>query len=645
MRMSYRLYFLLILFLTRAIYAFSLSPTYEISPSDVKEILNQMFEAHVSHKKLTPVLIERSLCQFIDEIDPMKTYFLAEDIQPWIHPSEESLKVILSAVENDDFSPFAAILAKMQEAIQRRSRLECELESSEPTSPICLKDMKDLAWAKNEEELKQRLIRIKSFQNMMAEKVEKQAKEKILQRIAKRKVAREEEILGKNDQERQYSLLTTFLKSIASSLDTHTAYFTPKEASQFLIQIQQRLFGIGVQLRDDFDGYTVVKIIEGSPASKANALKANDKIIAINDEPIAGIEISQGVDLIRGEEGTSVTLKVLRSATDEYKDELLDVEIIRGEVILKEFRIESDLYPYGDGVIAHIALHSFYYDPFHSSASDLSEEINKIKKDHKIRGIILDLRKNTGGVLPQAVAVTGLFITKGIVVSIKDNHGNVEHLRHVDGKTAWDGPLIVLTSKASASAAEIVAQTLQDYGRAIIVGDEHTYGKGTFQTFTLDSQSNGKVNPKGEFKVTRGLYYTVSGKSPQLVGVHPDIVVPGLESILDIGEQHTKFPLGNDSIPENFFDDLADIPFIQREQMNWLYRFNLQPRLKTYNRFIPVLQKNSEGRLFKDKLYQSFLTGIHQEEMVSSSCELLIDADLQLKESVEVMKDLILLLN
>jgi hypothetical protein len=117
-----------------------------------------------------------------------------------------------------------------------------------------------------------------------------------------------------------------------------------------------------------------------------------------------------------------------------------------------------------------------------------------------------------------------------------------------------------------------------------IVGDENSYGKGTFQTFTLDAASNGRVNPKGEYKVTRGRYYTVSGKSPQLVGVSSDVVVPGPYSALEIGEKYTKYPLENDSIPENFQDDLSDIPPKQRDQISWLYRYNLQPKLKIYSR-------------------------------------------------------------
>ncbi len=612
----------------------------EISDQDVISTLGQMMEAHASYKELSSPLIGRVLEQYIEELDPTKTYLLEGEIEKWLHPSDATLEGVLSEVQHGSFTAFHSIHNLMVEAVARRERLEKQLEEVTLPKDVSVTEFADLKWLKTEEELLVRLARIKALQAHAAEQLDDaDSRDRALQRIAKRRLSREEEIASKDPEEQCRLIRSHILKAFAASFDAHTSYFTPAEASQFMIQVQQRLFGIGAQLRDDLNGFTIVKIIEGGPASRATGLKVNDKIIAINREPVVGLEITEAVELIRGEEGTPVLLTVLRD-----EEEKLEIEIIRGEVVIKEARIESSIIPFGDGVIAHISLHAFYQDPLHSSAADLYEEIAKIRSEHAIKGIILDLRLNSGGVLPQAVAVTGLFITKGIVVSIKDNNGTVEHLRDIDGKTAYDGPLIVLTSKLSASAAEIVAQTLQDYGRAVIVGDEHTYGKGTFQTFTLDAANNGKVNPKGEFKVTRGRYYTVSGKSPQLVGVKPDIVVPGFYSEMEIGEMHAKYPLENDSIPENFHDDLSDIPVVQRDQISWLYRFNLQPKLKTYNRLLPQLKKNSLHRIESDKFYQSFLTILNAEEVSPEMVDLYTDGDPQLNETINIMQDLIVLL-
>lgn len=239
--------------------------------------------------------------------------------------------------------------------------------------------------------------------------------------------------------------------------------------------------------------------------------------------------------------------------------------------------------------------------------------------------------------------MTGLFITKGIIVSIKDDAGNVQHLRELDGKTSWDGPLLVLINRASASASEIVAQTLQDYGRGIVVGDDHSYGKGSFQTFTLSSAKNGSVNPQGEYKVTRGRYYTVSGKSPQLHGVISDVVVPGPLSEVEIGEQYAKYPLEGDQIKENFNDDLSDIPFFQRDKVRMLYKFDLQPKLDIYTKFVAPLKKNSEQRVSNNRNYQNFIKELKKKNFdEEEDPELYGQNDLQLNESLNVMKDLIL---
>ncbi len=386
-----------------------------------------------------------------------------------------------------------------------------------------------------------------------------------------------------------------------------------------------------------------MRIVEGSPASQSNKLKVGDKIVAVDQEPVVGMDIVEAVELIRGPQGSSVNLTVLRETkdSDQTKEDKLNIEIVRGEIVLKESRLDTTYEPYGDGIIAVLHLFSFYQDSNSSSASDLAAAIENLKKDHQIKGIVLDLRNNAGGLLPQAVAVTGLFISKGVVVSVKDNTGQVQHLRNVDNRKVWDGPLIVLTARTSASAAEIVAQTLQDYGRAIVIGDPETFGKGTFQTFTLESANFGKVNPKGEYKVTRGRYYTVSGKSPQLVGVKADIIVPGIFSGMEIGEKYSKFPVETDQIDPNFIDDLSDVPAIHRSQLNKIYKTNLQTVQTTYQPYLEALKKNSEERLAQNKNYQNLLKEIAKKEDFADPTDFFGQNDLQLIETGNIMKDLI----
>ncbi|PJD96116.1 MAG: tail-specific protease [Parachlamydia sp.] len=624
----------------------------DITPQVTHAKLEEIMKAHASYHQLTPALIKRTLTNYLEELDPTKTYFISSDIKQWTDPSDAMLDQIHKDYEKNQFSTFEQIHQKMIEAIARRKVLDQQIDEKNLPSHVSPEEFKDMKWAENEEELLTRLSRIKALQIEAASKLNNELKEKTLQRIKKRQEKYEEEILTSKEGEQTKRILTNFLKASTSALDSHTAYFTPDEATEFMIAVQQRLLGIGAQLRDDLNGFTVVKVIEGGPAALGKELKAKDRIIAVDGEPVVGMDISSAVELIRGAEGTPVVLTVIREngEPNQLSEEKLDISIQRGEVVLKETRYEASHDPYGYGAIGYLRLNSFYQDPDSASSTDLEKEIIKMKKEQKLQGLILDLRYNSGGMLSQAVNVTGLFITKGVVVTIKDSSGNIQHLRNLEPKTTWDGPLIVLINRASASASEIVAQTLQDYGRALIVGDDHSYGKGSFQTFTLNSNSVGSVNPEGEYKVTRGRYYTVSGKTPQLNGVFADIVVPGVLSESEMGEKFAKYPLESDQIKENFDDDLADIPFTQRPKIKLLYKFDLQPKLTTYTKYLETLKKNSAYRLEHNKNYQIFLKelGKKDKDVIVSEDEeeaSFGQNDLQLAETYNIMKDLILMID
>lgn len=625
----------------------------DITPTDAYNQMRAIMKAHAEHKQLNRELIKRTLTNYLEELDPTKTYFITSDIEEWIEPQDALLDKILADFDKKNFEVFYQIENKLASVIPRRHDLEERINPKELPKKVDPEEFKDLKWCNTTEELLTRLIKIKGLQLESSSKLTDDIQERALQRIEKRQAKYEEEVLNPDPKQQQRFVLTHALKAMASALDSHTAYFTPDEAAQFMINVQQKLFGIGAQLRDDINGFTIVKIVEGGPAANSKELKAKDRIIAVNGEPVVGMDIVDAVDLIRGEENTPVTLTIIREVPDEHApealahEEKLDITLKRGAVVLKETRYEGSYEPIGDGIIVYLRLYSFYQDSDSSSAEDLTKEFNRIKENHNVKGVILDLRYNSGGMLSQAVSVTGLFITKGIVVSIKDDEGHVQHLRDLDGSTMYDGPLIVLVNRASASASEIVAQTLQDYGRALIVGDDHTFGKGSFQTFTLSGEKSTDINPKGEFKVTRGRYYTVSGKTPQLTGVESDIIIPGLLSHLDIGEKYGKYPLENDKIKSNFEDDLSDIPYLQRDRVKLLYKFDLQKPLKMYAPYMDQLKKNSDHRINSDKNYQSFLKEIQKksEEIDPENPEQFGQNDLQLQEAYNLMKDLIFLMH
>lgn len=634
---------LFIFFLALSILCEAKAP--QLTPRDVKAKTEEVLKTHVCHKSLTFPLAERTLANFLDELDPAKVYFLEPEIESWLHPSEPLLQRVLNGFKTADFSVFEEIHLALLKAIKRRNILEEQGNQFPLPKGVKSDEFKEMPWAKDQEQLADRLLRIKALQFQATEKLDATNRDRLMQRLEKRRLNREAELIGLNEEDRLKITLSYVLKACTSALDAHTNYFTPNEANHFMIQVQQRLFGIGAQLRDDLDGLCVTRILENSPASLSNKLKLNDKIIAVNQEPVVGLDITEAVELIRGEKGTPVLLTLLRESGEgeERHTDKIEIELIRNEVVLEESRLETHLEPYGDGVVAVLRLYSFYQDAKFSSASDMRKAIDQIKKEHKLKGVLLDLRSNAGGLLAQAVSVTGLFIQKGIVVSIKDHTGKVQHLREVEGNPAWDGPLCVLVNLASASAAEIVAQTLQDYGRAIVLGDPHTFGKGSFQTFTLDPVSTPKVNPQGEYKVTRGRYYTVSGKSPQLQGVQSDISIPGILSEMDIGEKFSKFPLENDEIEPHFEDDLSDVTPFHRMQLGPTYRYNLQPRLTTYKPYMTLLKQNSESRIKNSKNYQNFLKEARKKNFDSESVDLFSQSDLQLGEALNVLKDLIFL--
>ncbi len=625
----------------------------DLTERDINEKINEIMKSHVTHKQLSSPLIKRIINNFIDELDPGKVYFSLIEVQEWIGQSDGRANELLIEFKQGNFTVFQQIHSALIEAINRRKEIERSIQPFDNDYAINPREFYQMDWAEDHNELTLRLQKIKTLQMRTAEKLEGEIRNKFLKHIEKRRAFREEELVGTSEEKKKQLIYAYILKAAASSLDSQTAYFTPDEATGFMIQVQQRLFGIGIQLRDDLSGFMVVKIIDGGPASlNTKGLKVRDRIVAVDSEPVVGMDITEAVDLIRGKEGTTVTLTILRPLENDEEDptgkqeEKIDIKIVRGEVVLKETRIESSYEPFGDGIIAHIKLFSFYQDPQSSSASDLYNKFSELQKDHKINGVILDLRNNSGGILPQAVAVAGLFIGKGIVVSIKDNDGQIHHLRNIEPQKMWNGPLVILINRLSASAAEIVAQALQDYGRALVVGDDHSFGKGTFQTFTLDTVHHDKVNPKGEYKVTRGMYYTVSGKSPQLVGVKSDVVVPGYLSEMQIGEQYSKYPLENAAIKENFDDDLADIPQKQREYVRKLYKFNLQPKIRLYIKHREILQVNSDERVVKNKNYQNFLIEIKEETKDQDIIDVIYGQnDLQFEESINVMKDLILLIH
>lgn len=608
----------------------------EIGPRDVVRKSTEMMLQHPTYHSMNHDLAKRLLLTFCDELDPLKVYLLKSEVADWIAPTPQMLEKVVSAFQNEQFDLFEKQFLLMQKAIQRRKQLDERVKKEAKPEKTTIR-VNEFDWVENLDDLHARLLLLRSAQLETIQHLDNEISENALNRLQKQQLTFEQQRQPKDPTALQQTISTFIMKAFAESLDSQTAFFTPAEAKQLLISMQQRLFGIGVLLRDDTNGFTVIKIVEGGPAERQGGLILGDKIIAVNNESVIGLDMLDVVEIVRGEPGSHVHLKALRK-NEQGEISSIEIDLRRGEVVVKDLRYGSQTVPFGDGVIAYLRLHSFYQDSEASSYSDLLNTIEQLKKKHLVKGIILDLRCNPGGLLTQAVAVSSLFLNKGIIVSIQEDENLVTHLRNLNYTKAWNGPLIVLINRGSASAAEIVAQTLQDWGRAIVVGDDTSYGKGSFQLFTLSPDGRTPPNPKGEYKVTRGRYYTVSGKSPQLTGVHSDIVVPGVLSFAQIGEQYTKFPLASAAIPSNFEDTLSDIPCFQRPAICRMYFHDKQTRTDQWTRHVHQLKTASQERINSNPTYAALLNKLKAENAMYEDSEK--EVDYQLDEAWNIIKDL-----
>jgi carboxyl-terminal processing protease len=380
-------------------------------------------------------------------------------------------------------------------------------------------------------------------------------------------------LLNLNEQTNE-DVIRDFLTTLALTYDPHSEYLSKSDLENFSINMRLSLVGIGAVLRSD-DGYAkIAELVAGGPAERDGRLKVNDRISAVaqGDSDFVdcvGMKLDKVVDMIRGKKGTTVRLQIIAArGTDPSQRKIIN--IVRDEIKLKEQAAKADLIeedsPTGGAPVrvGWITLPSFYADMEHSgeagaksTTTDVLALLDRLKQEN-IGGLVMDLRRNGGGSLDEAVKLTGLFIKKGPVVQAKDANGMVHISRDHDSGIAWDGPMIVLTNRLSASASEIFAAALQDYGRAIIVGDESTFGKGTVQTML----EIGKFIPflgsdptdAGALKLTIQKFYRIAGGSTQLKGVLSDIRIPSPYDRPDFGESDLKDPLPYDEVEPADYD-------------------------------------------------------------------------------------------
>ncbi len=466
-------------------------------------------------------------------------------------------------------------------------------------------DLKKKAFAKNDAELKEYWEKSLKYDVMtkLASKLrgQKDGDEKLVGKtqaeleadVRKAVLKNHDDLFKRIDQLKRSDRLSDYLNSIASLYDPHTVYFEPKDKEDFDIRMSGTLEGIGAQLRGEDDYTKVIRIIPGGPAWKQKELEANDLIMKVRQDgeeealDVTGMRLDEVVTYIRGKKGTKVILTVKKE-----NGEIQEIMITRDVVVYEESYAKSVILDYPGKMenVGYIKLPQFYADfnrrGGRSSATDIGKELEKLKAQN-VNGIILDLRNNGGGSLRDVQKMTGYFIEEGPIVQVKSRDRDPDILEDSDSRVQYDGPLIVMVNSFSASASEILAAALQDYGRAIIVGSKSTFGKGTVQRFfDLDRglPSSSDITPLGEVKLTIQKFYRVNGGSTQLKGVVPDIIIPDRYHFIEVGEREYEKALP--------WTEIKQVPYSQ----NVTSLDNL-----------PAVKKASEARIAKSEIFNAVL--------------------------------------
>src|SRR6266404_899436 len=439
-------------------------------------------------------------------------------------------------------------------------------------------------------------------------------------------------------------VLQIYLTTLAHVYDPHSDYFGHAQLESFSISMNLSLFGIGAELVSE-DGYCKIRrLLPGGPAIKSKEIKENDRIVAVaqGEQPfvdVVDMNLTKAVQLIRGPKGTEVSLKMIPADGDSAAPNI--VTLIRDEIKLEDQEAKAKIIdlpntqsPNGQNLrLGVIDLPSFYaqFDVGgnrrnelagegeasapKSTTADVARLLKKLKEEN-VSGVILDLRRNGGGSLEEAIKLTGLFIKEGPVVQVKNFDGKIEQDDDTDPSIAYAGPLIVLTSKFSASASEILAGALQDYGRALIVGDASTHGKGTVQSVNLLSnwmRDVGTHDP-GALKLTIKKFYRASGVSTQLKGVVPDIILPSVfKDSKEVGESALDNPLACDSIDSAKFE-----------------------RLNLVGPYLTDLQKRSAERVSSEREYDYVREDIQQYKKLQADKTVSLNEKQRLKEKEEI---------
>lgn len=598
-----------------------------LTPTKLQSKIDQIVTTLLTRYHYKKIALNDSLSSvifdnFIKSLDYNRVYFLQLDINEFEKYRYSIDDFLLAGNLSFPYQVFNVYKKRMSERVGYiNSRLKQEFDYS--IDEYFTPQRKDLPWAKTTVELDE-VWRKRLKNDALNKHLQKEDWEKTSKTLTNRYKRFHKIILQYKDED----VFQLYMNAFSSAIDPHTSYFSPITSENFDITMSLTLEGIGASLMNKDDYTTIARIIPGGPADKSKALFENDRIVAVAQDKdgemvdIVGWRLDDVIQLIRGKKGTLVRLAILRAdATLDMPTE--EIKLVRDKIKLEEqaasskvIKIEEEGTQFKLGVID---IPAFYIDfaaqrkgdpEYKSTTRDVRKLISKLNKD-KIDGIIIDLRNNGGGSLQEAVELTGLFIKDGPVVQVKNSNGSIEVDGDPDKELFTDKPLAVLINRYSASASEIFAGAIQDYGRGLIVG-EQSFGKGTVQNLIgLDRFMPTKDKKLGKLKITVAKFYRITGSSTQKLGVVPEV----------------KFP----SIPRDNFGE-ASYPSVLKWDQIAQTSFNRYDDLSPY---FPTLLEKHEKRISKNLEFRYLKEDIKDYKIRSKKKSYSLNDDVRKKEREE----------
>ena len=619
-------------------------------------------QAHYLDKEINDEFSEKVFNTFLENLDPFKRYFYSSDIKDF-----SAYKYSIDdAFKNPNLEFFDLVYERYSKRMSESEEVFKDILSQPfdfSKDEVCECDFEVLDYVKTKDELYDRwrkLLKIYVIENYHDEiKLDLKKQEEDIEfnprTLAEiEKETRDALSVTMNDNYRfitqeiqRGDWLSVYINSFVSQYDPNTSYLDPESKDRFDVDMSGNYAGIGARLQKKIDKVEITEVISGGPAWRDNILEKGDAILKVRQDDeneavsILEMRLSEAVKLIKGDKGTKVHLTIKK-----VDGSINEVTVKRDIVLLEETYIKSSIVEKGDNFYGVINIPKFYIDFDNQSnrdaAKDLRTEISRLKEEG-VKGLVIDLRNNGGGALKTVVDMAGMFIKSGPVVQVKYFDKEKQVLSDRDRSILWTGPLVILVNEGSASASEILAAAMQDYKRAIIIGGNQTWGKGTVQNvFPLNRMVRGNTNGDlGALRYTTQKYYRINGGSVQLEGVKSDINVPYRYKYLDFGEKDSENPLQ--------WDEIDDVDYTK-----WQSNFDFEEAIEkskirmTDNEYLNLVEENAKWikSIRDDKVinlnYEKFKEELENNSLKTEKFKALNDYSLDYKfQSLPYELDLI----